>query len=651
VEDTTSKQTIKYTAFPQSANTSPRQGMTPPSPAEPSGSSQSGSGGCIWVTIILLVLLIGGGVAWAIRGELPVVGKFPLSNVLEQFVRQKKPAVALAPIDTAFFLDLDIGKDNLQREAVSQHWNRFPAANSWQNTLLGSFLFDPEAETALRFEADIAPWLGDTFGMIVSPPAAGGDADNADQPMGFFVSTTNREKTLEFIDKLVVEEGARKSVLTYRNETVIEVESRSPATIPPLDENSLPRPEEAAPDEVIHAGYIAFLDDYMVWTNDLSYLQSLIETWQEGNHLGTTADYRRVRNNLPEPRLGEFYYNGSLFQEGLTRLTNPLWLLSGLLNGLDDMAIPPDSKFSTGLHGVAIYANDEGIHLFSYGLYGEGEAGIRLKNFSPALLKDIPHTAGSYLNTEDFGRLLRQYLQALLGGDSHEQSLSTLTSQLATISGGLDLEKDLLSWMEGEYALYSEQSGTKPAFTLMLKVEDRPTAEAGIAKLVDFFNGLISLQLAGIDPLNEEEPAIFELFETSSLNDIPVSTLRYPGIPDHLQLSYAFVGDNLVISTARQGISSAIAVQAGEQQSLLAQADFVNVYQHLPQSLSNLAYLDRSRTMTILDQLFPTTPARIEGSFSFGDLNESLSPIRTIIAYTRHTEAAQETRLSFYFSP
>ena len=57
---------------------------------------------------------------------------------------------------------------------------------------------------------------------------------------------------------------------------------------------------------------------------------------------------------------------------------------------------------------------------------------------------------------------------------------------------GLDLEKDILSWMEGEVVLVAgavPENHPFPDFALVVEPSDRAKAEAGMAKLVDLLNG------------------------------------------------------------------------------------------------------------------------------------------------------------------
>ncbi len=110
------------------------------------------------------------------------------------------------------------------------------------------------------------------------------------------------------------------------------------------------------------------------------------------------------------------------------------------------------------------------------------------------ILRRVPGSTYTSINSRDLRQRWQEFLE-LSEGDKDLEAAADLLRTGFKASTGLDLEKDVLAWMDGEYAgfVFPTRKGLianlDPTFQLgmglMFQTSDRPAAEAAIRKLED----------------------------------------------------------------------------------------------------------------------------------------------------------------------
>ncbi len=310
------------------------------------------------------------------------------------------------------------------------------------------------ANTGVDYEQDIKPWVGEEITAAITSVDRDRDPSNGQQP-GYLiaVATKDAQKSRDFVELLFAKKaiaGANLVIEEYNGVRLLSNSSRlQPENLSASSEGGL-------------SGAVVG-DDFVLFANHPQVLKEAINNVQAPDlNLTTSSQYQQALTQLPARKVG------------LAFLNYPS------LTGEKAIESPPTYESQM----VALELNSQGILAETTAIAGldkEILPPISTLSQSPKALQYIPAAVSLAIAGVDLSKLPHSNLQQFWAQVSPGLSITKLVEQpLAEIqsSWGINLEDDIFSWVEGEYAL-----GKLPNNDWIFAVERTPNATEGIEKL------------------------------------------------------------------------------------------------------------------------------------------------------------------------
>ncbi|HEY7061593.1 MAG TPA: DUF3352 domain-containing protein [Chloroflexota bacterium] len=378
-----------------------------------------------------------------------------------------------------------------------------------------------------------------------------------------------------------------------------------------------------------HSLYAAAVGRYLLAAMDRDALTATIDRVRAGagasGGLGGTSNYQAAVGRLPASRFATAYLDGPSLARWLdarmaeadagTPGSTGATVTPGLAPGaLPAEALPPGLPSATGPSGTperpASRSVTPGVvplsslasvfamgSAFTHGLSSAGgdassgldalragslafaataaPEGLRLVVEAPAAMERTPRSAST---GEALHFVPQNALFAAAGHDLASQLRPALADlppgTLDQLPGGIDLQADVLDWLDGEYGIAlmpprpDSATGAFPEITLLFEVRDPPTVEGKLRKLVQAIPADANVPR---EPIEDRE------------GDVQVRRLP---IGDRLALTWGYIGRWLFLTTG----TSAPLVQASAAGGLPASPAYAHVASTLPSPNSGVLY-------------------------------------------------------------
>ncbi|MCU0552166.1 MAG: DUF3352 domain-containing protein [Leptolyngbya sp. Prado105] len=317
----------------------------------------------------------------------------------------------------------------------------------------------------LEYERDIQPWIGKEVTMAFLPPQAGVSVPAPGQPAVppnpqptvMVVPIADALKAKETLEKSSATQGAKWTERDYKGVKVRETQE-SPA----------------------QSTSIAILDTTQVLVaNNPSAIERAIDTVKDGKSLAQTPGYGDALTQIKaENAIARFYVNIPAAANTSAENSN--------------RPVPPQTlaqlQQNQGLAATATLAND-GIQFKSISwLKPDSQRKFNPSNTAKTIPTRLPSETLMMASGGNLQQFWQDYTQGISSNPIQFVNPEALQQGIRT-TVGLDLEKDLLNWMQGEYslALLPAPQGapaTLPAsLVFMVKTNDRRAAESTLKKL------------------------------------------------------------------------------------------------------------------------------------------------------------------------
>ncbi|MEH2081682.1 MAG: DUF3352 domain-containing protein [Nostoc sp.] len=311
------------------------------------------------------------------------------------------------------------------------------------------------AKSGIDYKQDIQPWLGDEITLAITTLDIDRDSENGQQP-GYLLAlaTKQPEKSREFVELLFSKRalaGANLAVEQYKGVKLIS--------------------DNSQPEENLLAGAVVG-ESFVLFANDPKVLRDAINNVQAPDlNLTSSPEYQKATKerlkeglavaflNLPIVakwqglELPEQLYNSQI----ISLVLNPQGLLAETTFLTSSEIVPPSAPLSKPV---------EALH------YVPASAGLAISGSNLSNLGD-----------SDLAKLWRQATATVYG--SGEDVVSRLAKPLVDVQKrwGINLPKDIFSWVQGEYAiaLLPEKEQTTPHWIFV--VEKSEGVEQGVARL------------------------------------------------------------------------------------------------------------------------------------------------------------------------
>lgn len=519
------------------------------------------------VGVVVLLLTGIGGFYWLVRGS-------PLT-LLQGGTQATPEAAIFVPKQAPVMISILVNPDRLEklRQVIAR-----PQARKRSRQEIDQIKTTLLANTGLDYRRDVQPWLSDEITIAVTTNDYDRDAYNGQQP-GYLMAlaTKDAEKSREFLQLVFSKQAIAPTDLEFEEYKGINLVYHKPR----LEVGSKPSTR-------ILSGAVVG-DRFVLLANHPMVIKDAINNVQAPDlNLTTSSRYQQALTQLPPRRIGLIFLN-------LPSVVS--W------QGIDTAA-----QYESQI--IALEANRQGLLTETTLLAASTQEVAFLPQLSQPVgaLEYIPATSGlaiagtdlSNLNHTALSQLWNQLAQISTSG---YDIISRLINQpLANLQQrwGIDLEQDIFSWVQGEYALALLPHADTLTADWIFVTEKSPDTEAGIARLDDI------AKQRGYDitalPLDNQKIAAWTQLTTTPLG-------RNTSAEDAITIKAKVLGvhgttDKYEILTTSVDAMDA-ALKAYQNGSLLKDDKFQDSIAAIPQPNAGYVYLDWIATQSLLEHQLP----------------------------------------------
>jgi hypothetical protein len=338
-------------------------------------------------------------------------------------------AASLVPAGTLVYAEANLHPSASQQAAVNSLIEKFPGEGSAQERIRGLLekAFS-ESDLGLSYSKDIAPWLGDQVGFVVSSLPVGTKVNAA-----AIVATEDEDKAQDAIDKAKGGRDASYNGHAYRT----------------FDGDTA-------------AGVV----DGWVVIGTQSAFKSAVDTADGGKSLEDEDRYQKALADASEERLGFVYVDLS----GVVKQVPGGAALGPFKDALKDPVV------------ATVNATEQGVRIESK-LPKSFSSAIPFFGQGGKLAGELPADSWLAFSVPDLGDTIQGVLDAFASAGGGTAAFG----QQLEAATGLDLDKDVLSWM-GDASLFVRGT-TVPQLNGALVVET--SDEAASKRFIDTIAALV----------------------------------------------------------------------------------------------------------------------------------------------------------------
>ncbi|PSB34627.1 DUF3352 domain-containing protein [Chlorogloea sp. CCALA 695] len=418
------------------------------------------------------------------------------------------------------------------------------------------------ANTNLDYEQDIKPWVGEEITVAVTSTDRDRDPSNGQQP-GYLlaIATKDAQKSRDFVELLFTKKAIAGANLVIEESNGIRLLSNSPRLQSDNKESGF-------------AGAVVG-DDFVLFANHPQVLKEAVNNVQAPDlNLTTSSQYQQALTQLSARKVGLVFLNyPSLSKEKQLDLAtyesqivalelNPQGLLAEttIVAGLDKEILPSMPTLAQPVKA----------------------------------LQYIPAAVNLAISGVDLKALPNSNLQQFLAQVSPSLSITKLVgSSLAELqkNWGLNLQNDIFSWVEGEYAL-----GKLPNNDWIFVVEKTPSTVEGIEKL----NAIASTKELSITSLPLENQKVSAWTQLTPVANATESSIT---LKAKVQGVHTTVDNYEVFTTSIAAMEQVLKVN--KNGSLAANSQFIANTSALPQPNEGYVYIDWQENQAMIKRELP----------------------------------------------
>ena len=402
------------------------------------------------VAVVALLLLGAGGFYW-------IAAQSPL-GLLRQGAETTPSAAIFVPKQAPAMMSLLVNPDQLEqfRQVVAH-----PADRRRSRQEITQFKQSLLANTGLEYERDVQPWLGDEITIALTTVDFDRDPVNGNQP-GYLlaIATKDPERSREFLQLFWQKRAIAGDDLSFEQYQGVKLIY----AVVPSGEKALAATKkaqrkdlDAIPDSLFPVPALASAvvgDQFVLFANHPKVLRDAITNVQAVDlNLSNAKPYAQALDTLTQPRIGLTVVN-------LAQLT--AWLegsaaestvnATGKTQALDVEKAAIEQKYQT--MAIALGLNPLGLMADTALLTtdGKGTSNTPALTQSVTALQHLPDASPFSLSGTNLDRTWNRLSSDLAG---YEVLSKLLNQPLDSVRSRwqLDLEKDVFSWVKGEYAL------------------------------------------------------------------------------------------------------------------------------------------------------------------------------------------------------
>lgn len=531
-----------------------------------------------------------------------------------------------------------------------------------------SFFIPPQLRNG--YATDIEPWLGEKL-VFAFLPKSGSSQVSVESNFVILAPVKDEAGLNSFLSKL--KSGGNLSQRQYKGITILETKtgsSPSPelpgdTTIPPVPESPLNK--SIQPSNLKKTSFkkpnlnipipkrppvrrqsnlvIGILPGNLALSSSKKAIERLIDTKQQKT--GTLAQNSQFYKTIKQPQKDKPLF--SMYQDPVGYITFIKELIKdpnlGIPNvdkiDLDSILSPEQLKQYKSL-GSFLTLQKEGVR-FQINAYHSAEfnrnnlaANIKTQK----ILSRMPAATYSAVNGKNLNLKWNTISQIFSTQKELKDALQTLRGAIRS-STGLDLERDIMSWMDGEFAffMYPTKGGFFQAINpglnmgigLAVETSNRTAAETTLNKLGDL-----------VKSVSKGEVEIVQ----RNIKNQAVTSWDAEGDSAKSLLAYSWVDNNTLVLTTGYG---AIADLVPEPYVALPSAyNFNTATNSLPNPNAGYFYMNMG---SLLSWVYGFVPEQYTNNPFFGIFKQAIGSVYSVSATTSFTEETEQSDLLFVLAP
>ena len=427
------------------------------------------------------------------------------------------------------------------------------------------------AKSGIDYKQDIQPWLGNEITLAIATLDIDRDSENGQQP-GYLLAlaTKQPQKSREFVELLFSKRalaGANLAVEQYKGVKLIS--------------------DNSQPEQDLLAGAVVG-ESFVLFANDPKVLKDAINNVQAPDlNLTSSPEYQKATKerlkgglvvaflNLPIVakwqglELPEQLYNSQI----ISLVLNPQGLLAETTILTSSEIVPPSAPLSKPVGALQYVPASAGLAI----------SGSNLSN----------------LGDSDLAKLWRQATATIYG--SGQDVVSRLAKPLADVQKrwGINLPKDIFSWVQGEYAigLLPDKEQTSPHWIFV--VEKSEGVEQGVAQL----DAIASSNELSINTLNINKQKIFAWTElTTATKKSDVKEGASFSIETKVQGLHTTLGNYEIFTSDLETMDEILTTK---DNSIIDNPNFKDSIAAIPLANQGYIYLDWTKSQNLLERQVP----------------------------------------------
>ena len=524
--------------------------------------------------ILALLALSAGGFYW-------LTTKTPL-NLLQGGPTGAPAAAIFVPKSAPAMLSMLVNPDRL--EALQQVFSPFQEkgrSHSEFNQIKKSLL----ANTGLDYNRDIKPWLGDEITLAVTGKDFDRDRSNGKQTgLLLALATHDPDLSREFLERFWQKPAVSGEDISFEQYKGVKLIYRKGSVSNTLSSLSLGGSPNLA--TAVVGSSSTNRNSFVLFANHPKVLREAINNVQAANlNLNNNSEYQQNLQELKGGRIAVIFANLSEVND---------WI--GTQNVIGD-AQKENSILPLSTLAIAMGINQQGLLAEAVLLSPDAKKFqfIAPKSGLVKALNYVPTSSPFVAASTDLNHLWNE----LSAGVASSDLLSRLVNQPIAdlkVSWGIDLVKDIFSWVRGEYVLALLPRPDRSAPDWIFAVEKSPDSEKAIARLDAI--ALSQDYSIGSFNLNNQKIYAWTRLTTSSNFD-----RKNTAIKAEAKGVRATVGEYEVFTTSVEAMDEAL--KASQTGALSGNSDFQTSIAPLPELNYGYLYLDWPSSRAVWEQQIP----------------------------------------------
>jgi hypothetical protein len=341
-----------------------------------------------------------------------------------------------------------------------------------------------EDELDINFKEDILPWVDKEMAVAITGisdymlegGSLYGDFGNEvaeDADVTFIIASRDDKQAQAFLDKVRTQLSAKGNTFsdtTHDGTTIVEVSDKDGKAI----------------------NAYALLKGNVVLASTPELVKAVIDRAKSGeNTLKDNPHYQDVRASLPESAIAHFYINGTLLNGAMA---------ASLEEGLEDVPPAQAKQLEDQLEllravngvGLSVSVEAEGIKFDGSAKIDQASLGERARQNLEAQVAALSGAQSGTISNEAVAFMsfrIPTATRELLSDMIFESDEGVETAEMLYDQFGIDIQKDLLDWFEGEAAIVVVPGGELGDVTLpvsgyfSIKPLDIEAAQAGMENI------------------------------------------------------------------------------------------------------------------------------------------------------------------------